>query len=285
MRRLGVPLSVDYLTDRNIVSPDGVNYEGGFSISVPNGVLAHVKGTPPTEVTAATTRDYGWVSITVTSGSFASATNTSMLVDLCFGAAASEIVVVPNLALGYKQTPYVVEFPLFVPKGTRVSMAMQRNNTGTNLGCHVQFGYDEFYYLAPRKITAMGINTALSRGTTMAAPASNSSGVTKGAWTEIIATTVEPYSAVFMLEQGNSDTSLGSGGLGVDLAVGSAGNEQQFVSDHVLRQDTTEAFSHRGVSAKLIQRHIPAGSRISARYYSGDITGSLDLSVYGVPVR
>lgn len=108
-----------------IASSRGVNLD--------SGAVAHTKGTT-TQITAATEHDHDWLVITVTSIDTAITAVTKMLIDVLIGA-STEQVLIANWPIGAASTAdifrpdTVFHAPVFVPKGSRLSMRHQTSIT------------------------------------------------------------------------------------------------------------------------------------------------------------
>lgn len=120
-----------------------------------------------TELFSATTYDsYGfWLA---TNNSSANATDTSMLLDIAIGAAASEVVIFPNYLCGYRTgIGGMIFVPLFIPKGSRVSARIQAliSADDINVVMHLNGGRSGLGGSIFVGCDAYGVNTADSGGT------------------------------------------------------------------------------------------------------------------------
>lgn len=258
---------------------------GGTSLRAQ--ATATASGTPHTkgswqEIIAATTSDVTFLWLTLTASTFTAATDTSTLLDIGIGAAASEVVVVPNLAVGYQSavsatvTP-LYGIPVFIPVGSRVAIRAQSAVASKTVAAQVVLGQMPNGKRSPVSIEAIGADTASSHGVTLGAPAGTN---TKGAWTQIVAATSQPYEALIFGVQGGSDTTLISGGALLDIGFGGSGAEVALAPDLPLAANSSEYYSY-GVPP-IIPCRIPAGTRLAARYQTAGATTGMDVILYGV---
>lgn len=129
----------------------------------------HTKGSYAQLVASTTYESFGfWLAV---AGSATSAARTDQLLDVAIGAAASEVVILSNLLVGWRNlptvAPYWVWIPLYIPKGTRVSARIQALITVDVLDVQIQL--NEGANGMPGQIfsgcDAYGIDTATSQGT------------------------------------------------------------------------------------------------------------------------
>lgn len=212
-------------------------------------------------------------------------TDSSGLLNVGIGGAGSEVVAIDYLGTGWiggqtepMTTHYGWLFPFYVPKGSRVAMQYQHKTINRPQKMRLFF-FELMEGLVPSsRITALGAAPASSRGTTLTAPASD--GV-KGAWTQLIAATVEPYAVLGVSMQGGADTTQGSGVNLVDIGIGAAGAEVVIIPDIEVQTTTAEQLfvTHPVVHAV----NVPKGSRLAARYQSTAASVcTLDASLHGV---
>lgn len=115
-------------------------------VTVTGSGSANTKGSYSELITSTTYDSYGfWLSVYNTR---ASATDTSTLLDVSFGAAASEVDVLSNFMCGFINAnatnggPQLSFIPLFVPKGTRIASRLQSVQTSktANVGIWLNGG-------------------------------------------------------------------------------------------------------------------------------------------------
>ena len=212
--------------------------------------------------------------------------NTSMLLDIGFGAAASEVVVIPDIEVGAVTTAGGTSliFPIRVPKGTRIAARTQAAITSDGIGLSIAVGRLT-NFTAPARVLTFGTNAANSKGTSLTAPGSLN---TKGAWTEITAAVSEPLHAIVYSASLDGQSTTGTCVYAIDIGVGSAGNEQVVASGLPGRTGGTEAFSlfynnsGFGLPSMPVACDIPKGARLVARYQRS-AAFSISLTVHGIP--
>lgn len=224
------------------------------------------------EAVASSTGAAQAVSVTTRATTGVNATNTSTLLDVGIGAAASEVVVVASLPVGYRGLGATVSVPVPVPSGSRVSVRIRSAVASKSVDLAVTLDTGPTV-TAP---VALGANTAASRGVILGAPAGPTS---PGAWTEIVASTAEAYQALVVSPQGGEDTAMLASGMRFDIATGAAASET-LVATSWWGAFTSEYLY--AASCPLIPISIPAGTRLSARY-SGSSSNLADLILHGVP--
>lgn len=234
------------------------------------------------QVIAATTSEINMIYLSLTAGTFASATNTSCLVDIGIGAAASEVVIVPNIALGYRVITLntcFYAFPVNIPLGSRVAVRGQGAEASKGIAVEMTFAQLPNGRKAPTSIIDMGTDTATSKGVTVSNPGSNN---TKGSWTQIIAATAEPFDALIVGAQGAAGTAFTASGEGlVDIGYGASGAEVKLVENLKIQSSVSEQI-HLIPHPLIIPCRLPAGTRLAARYQRSVTTMPLDIILYGV---
>lgn len=174
-----------------------------FGTRATGSATANTKGAW-SQVVASTTHDvYGfWL---ILNGSVIPATSTNMLLDIGVGGAGEEVVLVPDLMVGWigtaTQATVQLWIPLFIPKGTRVSVRCQGQIASDTIDCM-------FYFILGRTDAsqiftgchAYGIATASSNGT---AHTPGSTG-TESAWANIGTTLTRNYGAVMPMIHGGT---------------------------------------------------------------------------------
>lgn len=222
---------------------------------------ANTKG-PWTQLTGATTIDAYGFSIMVPFVYYGS----DYLLDVAFGAAGSEVVVVSNLSVSvgssYGQSrSFMFRVPLQVPTGTRVTVRCQA--TGTSPSRYLRCGLllDSMGGSAGSSIVTIGANTANSGGTPVDPGAADN---TKGSWVEVTAATTVDLFGVSLAFGNIVNTSRTTCYWLVDLGIGGAGAEQVIIPDIVV---STDEYPDSLVPeyTPLYQLQIPAGTRLVVR--------------------
>lgn len=253
------------------------------AISLTSG-LAHSQGVW-SQVVAALSEDVGFVRVTNASQLSSSGANTSALLNLGVGAALSEVVVLDSLGVGWvnNQTTSVHPgwlIPIFIAKGSRVAAQFQCAVAAQAASFRFEFFAPVDGLIPSAKVSALNANTATSRGTDLSTPASTN---TKGDWTELVASTAEPYAALSVSIQGAGDTLQTTSTNTVDIAVGASGAEIIVVPDIHVDVSSQE---HLRPSQPLVHSFpggvLPKGSRIAARFAQSASGSSLDVIVHGI---
>lgn len=286
---LGVPLSrqVDFGSVLSMAWYQGQTQDAVVKsgTSVRQIYTATASATPHTvgsyaEIVSALSQDISGIFVQITTATNVSAADTSSLINIAIGGAGGEVVVVPNIAVGYKVfTNYTGLFiPIKISKGTRVAFNAQSVIGSKTIACRFIFVYSRRKMpAAPTQIDTYGADTTKSAGVTISNPGA---GNTKGSYTEITASTNRPLQGLFISIQGAQSTAISSGSALVDIAIGSAGNEVNIMED--LHCATTTGETVDPITPSTVLWHIPAGTRISARYQRST-TISLDVIVHGIP--
>jgi hypothetical protein len=250
--------------------------------------LATSSRTPVTVTASATPHTKGaWVELHAATSSLATlvrvkgstgaaSTNTATLVDIGIGAASSEVVIIPDITFGGNQTEGVtgqfdsgaVEIPITIPKGSRISARCQGAQVSQAVGVSIDLfhtrtplGADWAMASYSPLVTTYGAVAGTSLGVSLTAPGSLN---TKGAWTQITASTTAPITdmcASFGRDgQGNS-----TGGVGlVDIGFGPAGAEVVLLSN--IQVDSTSAERLLMQTAMISGLDLPSGVRLVARF-------------------
>lgn len=286
MRRaaVGAPIAeYSRLVDRARVNKGGK----GTSAAAPqpvtatslSGVTATASATPHTkgdwvELIASTGFAAETLQIVVLTVTASSTANTSTLVDIGTGAAASEVALISNVPIGHQTgttgvgqamsaMTYIFQ-GLAVPAGTRISARIQSVVVSQTARIGVALRQAGGPIAAGTTVTTYGADTATSNGTI---PTVAGSINTKSDWTEITAsTTADIRSFLVAISTAGGATQTANDGL-VDIGIGAAASETVIVADIPYVGSATESHISRGCEVPFI-RAIPAGSRLSFRYQS-----------------
>lgn len=292
MGRIGTPLGVPLSrqVDNNILlsamwyqalTTDGVTSASSIrsSVTATANAAANTVGAY-TEIVSALAQDISGIFVQVTTATNVATTDSSTLINIAIGGAGAEVVIIPNLGVGYKITTNTTGMfiPVSIPLGTRVAFNAQSAIGGKTVGCRFTFITSRRKIRAvPTQIDTYGANTATSEGIAVTNPAGTNA---KGAWTEITSGTTRPLQGLFISVQGAQSTAISSGNVLIDVAIGSAGNEIIISPDMYALTNASEAVDL--ILPSTIIRHIPAGTRISARY-ARSVAATIDVIVHGIP--
>lgn len=250
------------LIDAGITQTGGVDTSTSLPTTVTGSGTAHTKGAW-SELVGSTTHDAWGVVLLAADGPGTSATDTSMLVDLGIGGAGSEAVLVGDLAWGHAGNARSVLLPIHVPAGSRLSARLQGAVISDTLAlsCITLGGGGWAPPLVGRQATTYGANAATSGGVALTFAGSAN---TKGAWTEIVASTTAAmrWMAVCVAGPAGDNNFTAGNGL-VDIGVGGAGSEAAVLSNVPYQLTSAELVLGSFVSVSV---NIPAGSRLSARF-------------------
>lgn len=205
-----------------------------------------------------------------------------MLVDLGVGAAASEVVVIPNLLAGLAQAAYDARtyvIPVNIAAGVRLAARYQANTASTICRVHVSL----LGAGAGGTVVALGANTGDSGGVSIDPGGSAN---TKGAWTEVIASTSARIDRLAMAFGNQSNNVRTDYSFLFDIATGGSGSETAILSNlfQVTRStvDAPQIGCHGPVPV-----NIPAGTRLSVRSQCSGTDATdrlLDVVLYGITV-
>ena len=192
--------------------------------------------------------------------------NTSAAViflDLMIGA-ATESVLVPNIVMARTNQIHqsAVFIPVRIPKGSRISAKTQSSVGGALCYVLAQVVPTSPTFPSPYgRATAYGLTTA---STTMVDVDAGASADTKGAFTEIVASTTNPiHSLIVGVCPGSDVTTAALCYFMLDIAVGAATETVVIPNISLFRETASDQPkpTHHGPYPVSI----PAGSRISAR--------------------
>lgn len=260
--------------------PAAAAFPAALSLSAPVTVTAdatpHTKGAW-VELIAATATEAQFLFVSY-NGSQVTGAATEQLLDVGFGAAASEVVKVANIPTGAATavsatTPSVINarlIPIFVPKGTRVSARVQSVVTVATISVRAGLCASRVNLQSPTACDTYGANTATSRGVNMP---------TSDTYAEVTATTTQPYQALIVLPLAATLT-ITAAVVDVTIAIGASGSEVAFGVTQ-FTSGTNEGAALTVSMPPLFPGHIPAGSRIACKQSTGATTR--DVIVIGVP--
>jgi hypothetical protein len=256
-------------------SPPGLGFTGPSS--------TNTKATTPTQVIASTGFEAQAIQVTFNNTS-TSATDTSTLIDVMIGAAASEEVLIPDLLAGWGNSVTTngfggrsYFFPLHVPSASRLSIRPQNaqaSQTGRVI-IHLWGGPSiPGVWWCGSNVTAYGITAATSRGT---AVTGGNSGA-EGSWTNM-GTTSDTHFAWCIGAQGTGSTTINSSVYTVDFGQGIA-TEEPVMEQMILGCASTEYTC--GPSPGFIWAQIDNGRRLDIRTSCSGTSESIDFAIYGV---
>jgi hypothetical protein len=275
---LWVPPASFEAMETNLTTP-----AGNFGTLVTASATPHSKNTTYTELIASTAFDAYGILIML-ANTFVAATDTSMLVDIAIGAAASETVIIPNLNGGFAGDITVLNvggqkywFPLRIPQGSRVSATAQAAVVSDDVRVSIWlYGKPLRPVWAGTQVVDYGTNMATSKGVSVAMGVSGA----EGSWTQIVASTSQAHSYLAAGIACAADTTVAAGTGFLDIGKGAA-TERSIVENLPYGLSTNEALSYFFPFSAWAQ--VAPGERLAARAsYTSASAGSIDCCLYGV---
>lgn len=243
-----------------------------------SAATAHTKGAWA-QAFSSTSADTGLILLTA-AGTSATATDASYMVDIGVGAAGSEVVIAQDIAvggLGFSQT-LMFALPVFVASGSRVAVRIQGAALNTGQFPSLLLARTADMHLTPRVVDTLGAVTATSRGTALSGAS--------GSYTEIVASTSNPYQAMQLIASNGTKTGINSN-FRLTIATGAAGAEVDFGTVD-LQQNSSGVISLRGNPSPqppIFGCAIPAGSRIAVKHDISANPDRIQVQAIGVPFR
>ncbi len=251
--------------------------------SVTANASANTKGTSYTQLLASTAFDATAMLVMFDD----IAAGVDYLVDIGVGAAASEVVLFPDLYCGGGTGSIVYGaqylFPCAIPAGTRISARCQASTGSSAIRVSCLLFGGGFQPSQPlQRVTAYGVNAADSGGVSI--DPGGSANTLPASYTQIVASTTNPICALIVAIGNQNNTTRSSQSWLVNIAIGAAASEQVIISNYALNCSTSPDIVVPQTS-QLLPICIPAGTRLSARAQSDGIDATdrlFDLMIYGV---
>lgn len=266
----GFPLGIEVCNGQDV----GVVTSSSTGTTVTASSTANTKGSYA-QLIATTAADCVMVYIQATN---LLAVTVNFLVDIAIGPSGSEKVVVPNIFMvGASATGgscFDTLIPLSIPQGTAVSARCQCSTASGAISLKLTTfdgafthsegaaGYDD-----------LGTSTSTSGGATITASSTTN---TKGAYTQLIASTARDYRGL-LLDFGKTPAA-GDGFNLYDIAIGAAGSEVIIASNLMVGNMVNAAVVDRQVFLPI---SIPAGTAISVRMQSTVASNTCTMTAYG----
>jgi hypothetical protein len=242
---------------------EGLDAANSRGITITASATANTKGSW-TQLAASTGQACDVLTIITVRPGTASA---DYLIDIGVGTAGSEQVIISDLLICSPSggaTPMGVEFvfPISIPAGTRIAARCQATTLSSQIRISYEMAQLPMLASAERSIVkTYGDATADSGGTSID-PGGTAN--TKGAWTQIVASTTYAASALLIGFGDQVNTVRTDCTWLVDVGVGSAGSEKVVVPDFLLQAEAASDDITPGVSPPL-PVSIPAATPISVR--------------------
>lgn len=204
----------------------------------------------------------------------ASATNTSMLLDVGIGGAGSEVVLVANILCGGNaiDSSRAAHFPIFIPSGTRISARIQAaiGSDTTEVSMRL-FGGGTWQQQTFQAVDTIGSDTTTSGGVSL-----KPSGIQ-----QVIASTAEAYKAIGFGVDTAGDTTTSNQTKIVNIFVGAAAAEKSLASGIIAIVSSSEKINVilPAPGCLPLELNIPSGVRLSAEAEAG--SNALGINLYG----
>lgn len=265
---------------QNFLSLKAGEDAGGAGVTITPNASANTKGSY-SQLIASTSAASVWIMVQAKVNPVG--TNTkSWLLDIATGAAASEVVVIPNLCISvaaqFNVQTVTLALPLKIPAGTRLSARCQ-SQTGTSpetLVCKaIVFGGDVTQIIGGNGIDSLNADTATSLGTAITPGSSGS----ESSYVQIIASTSREYRGIFGLIDTQATNDGGVTSVSTDIAIGGSGSESIIIPNHVIWVSGANLHDR---TIPFLPIRIAAGTRIAARMAEAGTGVVHGLSLYGV---
>jgi hypothetical protein len=262
------------LTDRTPTAPGA-----GTTITANSSI--HTKGTTPTTLIASTAADSYAIQVHI-HNSATSNTATSTLLDIMTGAAASEVVLIPNLMAGWALSVAASNewrtytFPIFIPSGTRLSARSQSLVTSKtcSVGITLMQRPTQLGFVGSR-VTAYGVTSASSYGILHTAGSTS----TYGTASQLSSSTTNPIRYMQIgIDPSNRSTVIDAYGW-YRLQLGT----NVLIDDLLLGTDTgTESIGFETANRELSQMRWDLPSGLDLQFAIASTAVSFSSIVYGV---
>lgn len=224
-----------------------------------------------------------WLSVGATNS--ASTADNSMLIDIGAGAAGSETVIVPDVAVGGIPTTGTrpILLPVRVAGNTRIAYRARPATASRNLRlsntvlANAALMSSPFSDRLPVALETLGTSTATSSGTACTG--------SSGSWTEITASTPTDYQALVLVPSGpGNGTAVSAAQARLDLGIGASGAEMVVASTRVQLTATNGLqASLTSTAIAIFGGFVPKGSRLAIRHNLSSTPEALCGCVIGVP--
>lgn len=213
--------------------------------------------------------------------------DASALMDVGIGAAGSEVVIAPDIAVGggANTTGAGTNFalPIKIPGATRIAIRFRcAQASRTYIIQQVVFSGEiedsKFADQLPTSVDTLGTSTATSSGTAMSGAS--------GTWVEITSSTTKEYQALAVIPSGPQDTTGGPATtiFTLQLGIGASGSEKVLAHAGGFMNANGVVFPRdSNLATATFGGLIPAGTRIAVRHDLASDPGRVAACVIGVP--
>lgn len=261
----------------------GMDMGASLPLLVSPNASAHVKGAY-TQLVASTAFNATGLWVWLHSGTV----NTRWLVDLAIGASGQEDVIIPNMQFSAGATTDAAGalsayFPIAIGVGSRLAARAQSADAGgvnTRVGL-LLMGQG---FLPSQPVSIVDTYGAQPGSTITNSIDAGASANTKGAYTEISASTVRPIRYLVLTASYRQRTTTANPHFLVDISVGAAGSEHVLIPNLALTvRPTLDEIWPRYIGTFPVS--IPIGTRLAARAQCSIATATertFDLGVHAV---
>lgn len=270
-----IPIAPQMIVSGPNVALGGLNTAASQPLAMTAAGTTHTKGAW-TELFTSTTFDATMLEL-ILQATGTSGFSRHMLCDVGIGAAGSETVIVPNIAVGTASSIRKYTLPIWVPSGSRIAVRLQSNTASVSVNTQMVIsntGHTQSDTGA--SAVSIGTSTATSTGTalTLASVAN-----TVSAWTQITAATASDLRGLLVSAQGPTAGSWSSNNdVLVDIGYGGSGSEQILISGLYLFWNTNELTDGTPITLPV---DLPNGTRLVARYQGSTIAQAPVVSMVG----
>lgn len=204
------------------------------------------------------------------------------LLDLGIGAAGSEVPIISNLFVpsntGFGALISTPILPFSIPAGTRISARGQASGAGEGIVTSLRVADGGWGQGGFAGVDGIGADTINTRGTLV----TSGTALTKGSWTQIVASAARDYAGFFLTPgpQSGSDGVTASQPVNIDIGIGAAGSEVILVPD--IMGTSFAAATTQIIPALMFWTPIPAGSRIALRWENASANITKSFVINGV---
>lgn len=257
------------------IETDAVVVDRKLAIDATASATPHTKGAYA-EIIASTSAAANFLEFKIQSTSLAS-NSTAQLIDIAVGASGSEVVIVPDIAVGGIAGPgndILIQLPVSIAAGARISFRNQAELVSDICRIAQFTSYNLDSDGVSTSVDVLGTNTANSQGTKLNA--------TNGTYQEIIASTSRDYTGICLVPSTSEATQINITEVLVELGVGAAGSEV-VIGGMFINLSANEFVAQRS-SLVFFGRSIPSGSRLAVRHsITGGNGNKLDACLIAIP--
>ena len=243
------------------------------------GSPAHTKGVW-SQLIASTPWDSSWMMVEAGEGD-----TEGNLIDIGIGADGFEQVIIPNILAArgafFRQNMHYTYWPISIPVGTRISARNQSTASGGGVEVSVILSSGGFPFMPKLgRVVDYGTAAGDSGGTAV-----DPGGVahTKGAWSEVIASTTNNIYWLVVVIANAKNTPMTNARWLIDVGIGAGGSEKIVVPDLVVKGRSEADTLYPNAWCFPLQ--IPKPTRLAVRAQC-DITDAtdrlFDVALYGV---